>query len=134
VTEYARLTGSWTFTDARYRDLVTPDGDTLSDLRVANTSRYVGSAAIDFGKTSAPWSIRLSTNVVGPYTPFDEPAVELPAYALVHLTSRLLVGSNTTLRLGIRNLFDKSYPEVRAGGFVSPGQPRAIYGGISYVM
>jgi outer membrane receptor protein involved in Fe transport len=134
VSEYARLTGSWTFTNARYRDLVTEDGDNLANLRVANTARYVGSAAIDFGKTSAPWSIRLSTNVVGPYTPFDEADVELPAYALVHLSSRLLVGSNTTLRLGIRNLFNKSYPEVRAGGFVSPGQPRAIYGGISYVM
>jgi outer membrane receptor protein involved in Fe transport len=72
--------------------------------------------------------------VVGPYTPFDEPDVVLPAYALVHLSSRLLVGGRTTLRLGVRNLLDKTYPELRAGGFVSPGQPRSVYGGVSYVM
>jgi outer membrane receptor protein involved in Fe transport len=133
IGEYARLNGSWTFTNARYRDLVSADGDTLTNTRVANTARYVGSAAVDFGKTSALWSVRLSTNVVGPYTPFDETNAELPAYALVHLTGRLLVGDHTTLRLGVRNLFDTAYQDLRAGGFVSPGQPRSIYGGISVV-
>lgn len=132
--EYARLAGSWTFTNAKYLDQVTADGDNLSGIRVANTAKYVGEAAIDFGKTSAAWSLRLSSNVVGPYTPFDEPDVVLPAYALVHLSSRLLVGGRTTLRLGVRNLLDKTYPELRAGGFVSPGQPRSVYGGVSYVM
>jgi outer membrane receptor protein involved in Fe transport len=28
---------------------------------------------------------------------------------------------------GVRNLLDRAYPELRAGGFVSPGQPRAVY-------
>jgi outer membrane receptor protein involved in Fe transport len=132
--EYARLAGSWTFTNAKYLDQVTPDGDNLAGVRVANTAKYVGEAAVDFGKTSAAWSLRLSSNVVGPYTPFDEPDVVLPAYALVHFSSRLLVGGRTTFRLGVRNLFDKTYPELRAGGFVSPGQPRSVYGGVSYVM
>ena len=131
--EYLRLNGSWTFTNARYRDLVSPNGEDLSNTRVANTARYVGSAAIDLGRTSAPWAIRLSTSVVGPYTPFDQLNIELPAYALVQLSGRLLVGARTTLRLGVRNLFDLAYPELRAGGFVAPGQPRSIYGGLSYV-
>ncbi|MGH7594495.1 MAG: TonB-dependent receptor domain-containing protein, partial [Gemmatimonadales bacterium] len=132
--DYARLSGSWTFTSARYRDQVAPDGQSLAGLPVANTAKYVGSAAIAFGKNTAPWSVRLSSNVVGPYTPFADPATVLPAYALVSASSRLIVGSHTTLRLGVRNLFDKTYPELRAGGFLSPGQPRSIYGGVSYVM
>jgi len=132
--EYARVNGSWTFTNARYLDQVADDGTNLANTRVANTARYVGAAAVEIGKTSAPWSIRLSTNVVGPYTPFDDSGTELPAYALVHITGRLLVGGKTVLRLGVRNLLDTSYPELSAGGFVSPGQPRAIYGGVSYTM
>jgi iron complex outermembrane receptor protein len=134
IGEVARVSGNWTYTNARYLDQVAADGQSLANTRVANTARYVGSAAIELGKTSAPWSIRLSSNVVGPYTPFAEPGTELPAYALVHLSGRLLVGGRTTLRVGVRNLFDRVYPELRAGGFVSPGQPRAIYGGVSYVM
>ena len=134
VGEFARLSASWTFTDARYRDQVTAAGDNLANTRVANTAKYVGAAAIVLGKTSAPWSVRVSSNVVGPYTPFAELGTELPGYALVHLSGRLLVGGRATLRLGVRNLFDTTYPEVRAGGFVSPGQPRSIYGGLSYVM
>lgn len=132
--EFARVSGSWTFTDATYRDQVTPDGESLAGLQVANTAKYVGAAAIEFGKNTAPWSIRLSGNAVGPYTPFDEPATVVPAYALLHLSSRLVVGGRTVLRLGVRNLFDKAYPELRAGGFVSPGQPRSVYGGASYAM
>ncbi len=132
--DFARLSGNVTFTDAKYLDQVSDDGTSLSDMPVANTAKYVGSAAIDFGKTSAPWSVRLSGNVVGSYTPFDEPGVVLPAYGLLHLNTRLIVGSRTTLRLGVRNLFDTKYPELRAGGFVSPGQPRSVFGGVSYVM
>ena len=132
--EYARLNGSWTLTDAKYLDQTTPDGDDLAGLRVANTAKYVGSAAIDIGKVSDAWSVRISGNVVGAYTPFDEPTVELPAYGLLHVSSRLLVGGRTTLRLGLRNLFDTKYPELRAGGFVSPGQPRSVYGALSYIL
>jgi outer membrane receptor protein involved in Fe transport len=130
----ARFSGRWTFTHARYLDLQTPDGDNLADTPVANTAKYVGDVALDLGRLSAPWAVRLTSNVLGPYTPFDEPGVELPAYALFNVSGRLLVGGNATLRLGVRNLFDKTYPELRAGGFISPGQPRAVYGGIDYTM
>ncbi len=131
---FARLNGTATFTDAKYRDQVTDAGDNLAGTTVANTAKYVGSAALALGKLSAPWSVRLSTNVEGPYTPFDEPGVQLPAYALFHASGRLLVGSNTVLRLEVRNLFDKTYPELVAGGFTTPGQPRSVYGGVSYSM
>jgi outer membrane receptor for ferric coprogen and ferric-rhodotorulic acid len=37
------------------------------------------------------------------------------------------------LELGVRNLFDRTYPEVRADGFVSPGQPRSVDGTVRYI-
>lgn len=132
--EFVRLNGTWTITDARYRDQVTSDGDNLAGLRVANTSRYVGSVAVDLGPTASAFAVRLSTNVVGPYTPFDDAGTELPAYALVHASARWILGGRTTLRLGVRNLFNTAYPELRAGGFVTPGQTRSVYGGVGYVM
>ena len=77
------------------------------------------------------WRAGVGTNVVGPYTPFDEPGVELPTYALLHFTGSVRVGK-TEGGVGGRNLLDKQYTEVRAGGFVSPGQPRLIYGTVRY--
>jgi outer membrane receptor protein involved in Fe transport len=29
--------------------------------------------------------------------------------------------------LGVRNLLDRAYPELVAGGLVSPGQPRTLF-------
>lgn len=71
-------------------------------------------------------------SVVGPYTPFDEPEVSLSPYALLHLTGGVRVG-NALLQLGVRNLLDQAYPELRAGGFVAPGQPRSLYGAARYL-
>ena len=49
--ESARISGNATFTDAKYLDLTTPDGNNLVGTRVANTAKYVGSGAVEFGKT-----------------------------------------------------------------------------------
>ncbi|MFI5235454.1 MAG: TonB-dependent receptor [Gemmatimonadales bacterium] len=125
------LHGSWTFNDAKYRDAVTPGGDTLSGTRVFNTARYVGEAGLDWAPPAARWHVGLSGNVVGPYTPFNEAGVELPAYGLLHLNGGIRVGG-VELNVGVRNLLNRAYPELRAGGFVSPGQPRAIYSTASY--
>lgn len=92
----------------------------------------VGSAAVELAPPSSVWRLRVSTNLVGPCTPFDEPGVEVPTYALVHLHGHLRVG-RSLLGGGIRNLFDHSYPELRAGGFVVPGQPRSVYGDAQYL-
>ena len=69
---------------------------------------------------------------MGPYTPFDEPGVEVPTYALVHLHGDVRLG-RALLGVGVRNLFDYTYPELRAGDFVVPGQPRSVYGAIQYL-
>lgn len=113
-----------TLNDAKYRRFITEDGDTLSGARVFNTARFVGSAYAAY-RPAGTLELRASTNVVGPYTPFDEPDVEVPAYALLHLSANVRVG-RALLEAGVRNVLDRAYPEVRAGGFVSPGQPRSV--------
>lgn len=127
----ARLHLSATINDAKYLRLITEDGDTLSGQRVFNTARFVGAAALDVGPVTGKWFARASTDIVGDYTPFDEPGVELDPYALVHLSGGVQL-NRTGLELGIRNLFDHKYPELRAGGFVVPGQPISVYGTVKY--
>jgi len=121
------FTADWTFNDARYLQTITEDGDTLNGTRVFNTARYVGSGAVEFRPVRALWHLRLSTNVVGPYTPFDEPGVELNPYALVHVSAGVPVTSRVSLEAGVRNLLNRAYPELEAGGFVSPGEPRTLF-------
>jgi outer membrane receptor protein involved in Fe transport len=91
----------------------------------------VGITAVDIAPPGAIWHVRASGNAVGPYTPFDEPGVSVPAYVLFHLSGDVRAGP-ATFELGLRNLFDKAYPEIRAGGFVAPGQPRTVYAGVRY--
>ena len=55
----------------------------------------------------------------------------LPPYGLLHLSAGFHSGS-LRLEVGVRNLLDRAYPELRAGGFVSPGQPRTVFGTIEY--
>jgi iron complex outermembrane receptor protein len=126
-----QLSGDWTFTDAKYRDFITEDGESLAGTRIFNTAEYVGATALDLAIPGAPWHVRAAVNAVGPYTPFDEPGVSLSPYVLLHLSGDVRVGP-ATLQLGIRNLLDHAYPELRAGGFVAPGQPRTVYAGLRY--
>src|SRR5512140_1664079 len=131
------ISGDWTFNDARYKRLIAQaeddpsQVDTLSGLRVYNTAKYIGSASLEWAAPASPWSLRVSTNAVGPYAPFDEPGVELPAYALLHASATRRIGK-VQLELGVRNLLDKAYPELVAGGLVAPGQPRAVFGTLRY--
>lgn len=103
----------------------------LSGSRVYNTARYVGVAALEFAPAAAPWSVRVGGNAVGPYSPFDEPGVVLPAYGLLYVSGLARVAS-ATVELGIRNLLDRAYPELVAGHVVSPGQPRSLSASLRY--
>ena len=129
-----RFDADWTFTDARYRRLLTADGDTLDGARVFNTARYVGTAGLTLAPPGAGWHVRVGMNAVGPYSPFDEPGVELPAYALAHLSVGAQLAPESTMEIGVRNLFDRAFPELRAGGFVAPGQPRTAYATLRLVL
>jgi outer membrane receptor protein involved in Fe transport len=121
-----RLRTDWTFTDARYLRLITQDGDTLNGARVYNTAQYVGTAAVELAPPRRAWTLRVATNVQGPYSPFDAPGVVLPSYALLQVSAGLAIPRVGHLQLAVRNLFNQAYPELRAGSFVTPGQPRTI--------
>ncbi|MFI5238578.1 MAG: hypothetical protein ACHQQP_02115, partial [Gemmatimonadales bacterium] len=58
----------------------------------------------------------------------------LGGYGLMHLSARVSVSPTATLNFGIRNALDRVYPELVAGGLVSPGEPRSVYLGLQYRM
>jgi outer membrane receptor protein involved in Fe transport len=128
---WVTLTAEGTLLDAKYRRLITEEGDTLSGARVFNTAKFVGSAGLVLGRDSGRWRVGSQLNVIGPYTPFEAPGVTLASYALLHLEGELLLG-RSTLQLGVRNLLDHKYPELRAGDFVVPGQPRTVMATLRY--
>src|SRR5205823_2119117 len=91
-----------------------------------NTSRYVGTAAVDLTKPGSSFRLRLSGNWIGDYSPFDEPGVTIGGYGIGHVSGSWTRGA-LQVDLGVRNVFDRAYPELVAGGLVSPGQPRTVY-------
>jgi len=131
VAPRVTLSGNWTFLDARYKQQTLEPEDpseppaVLDGLRVYNTAKYVGDAALEYSPAPA-WRLRLSGNFVGPYSPFDEPGVLLPAYGLLHLGGIAMV-RGTEIDFGIRNLLDRAYPELVAGHIVAPGQPLSFF-------
>ncbi|HEY5219065.1 MAG TPA: TonB-dependent receptor [Gemmatimonadaceae bacterium] len=126
-----QLTGDWTFNDARYTHLTIVSEDdgseaTVDGMRVYNTAKYIGSGAVQYTAAGAPWSVRLSGNWVGPYSPFDEPGTVLGAYGLMHANVSFHA-AGSEINVGVRNLLDREYPELVAGGLVSPGEPRSLF-------
>ena len=127
----ATLSGEWAFNDARYRSqtAVPEDGGqpiVLDGYRVFNTSKYVGAAELELSPHGAPWRVRVSGNWVGPYSPFDEPGVVLGSYGLAHVSGSWNWRS-LEATVGVRNVFDRAYPEIVAGEVVAPGQPRSVF-------
>ncbi len=130
----ATVSGDWTFNDARYRTAaIASDGGgpsvVLDGLRVYNTSKYVGVAALDVAPASGAWRARVDGVFNGPYSPFDEPGVVTGAWALLNVGGAVRVPGivrGAELDAGVRNVLDRRYPELIAGGVVSPGQPRAF--------
>lgn len=132
MREIATFSGDWTLNDARYRSIFSEPGEggeppaLLDGLRVYNTSKYLGTAAIDLTMPATPWRIRLSGNWVGGYSPFDQPGVVLGGYGLAH-ASLTWTQRGIEAGVGVRNLLDRAYPELVAGEVVSPGQPRTVF-------
>jgi outer membrane receptor for ferric coprogen and ferric-rhodotorulic acid len=52
-------------------------------------------------------------------------------YGLLHLSGRAHLGQ-VELDVGIRNVFDRAYPELIAGHIVAPGEPRALFATTRY--
>jgi iron complex outermembrane recepter protein len=129
MTEAVSLSTDWTFNDARYVTAARDSQTILNGARVFNTAKYVGTVALALAPPRAIWQFRASSTLVGPYSPFDELGVVRPAYALVHLSGGVRL-HGVFAEVGVRNLFNQAYRELEAGGFVSPGQPRAVLGSI----
>jgi len=137
VAKIATVSANWTFNDARYTSLASVPDDAepgappvvLDGLRVFNTSKYVGTAALDLTPPRSAFRVRLSANWVGPYSPFDEPGVVLGSYGLAH-ASASWTHKDFEVDFGVRNIFDRGYPELVAGHVVAPGEPRSIYAGM----
>jgi iron complex outermembrane receptor protein len=125
------LRTDWTFNDARYRQVVAADSTNLAGKRVFNTATYVGTIGLELGLPRERWQVGISANLVGPYSPFDEPGVVRPAYGLVQVSGSATLGA-ALIEVGVRNVLDQAYRELEAGGFVSPGRPRSVYGGVRY--
>jgi iron complex outermembrane receptor protein len=125
------LRTDWAFNDARYRRLVATDATNLAGKRVFNTAKYVGTTGLELALPRERWHVGVSANLVGPYSPFDEPGVVRPAYGLLHVSGGATLGA-TQIELGVRNVLDQAYRELEAGGFVSPGGPRSVYGTVRY--
>jgi outer membrane receptor protein involved in Fe transport len=132
LTSVLALSGNWTFNDAKYRTLVAApeegegEPEDLGGQRVFNTSRYVGVAALDIAPSATALRLRVSGNWIGDYSPFDEPGVVVGGYGLLHASALLPVG-RYEFDAGMRNVLDRTYPELIAGHIVSPGQPRTVY-------
>jgi outer membrane receptor protein involved in Fe transport len=114
-------------------DPAEPPAD-VSGLRVYNTARYIGAAALDVrtddGVTAGKVNFRIGGNWVGPYSPFDEPGVVLGSYGLMHASGRVRLSRAVVLDAGVRNVLDRAYPEVVAGHIVAPGEPRFFYASV----
>jgi len=144
IARIATFTSEWTLNNARYKHLIIEPEDPaeppadVSGLRVFNTARYIGATALEFmtddGVTPGKWNFRIGANFIGPYSPFDEPGVILGSYGLMHLNGRLRVNRAVVVDGGIRNVFDRSYPELVAGHIVAPGEPRSGYVAVHYHM
>jgi outer membrane receptor protein involved in Fe transport len=142
VGRAAAFSTEWTLNDARYtHQVIQPEDPSepaadVSGLRVFNTARYIGSAGLDIrtdnGATPGKWNFHIGGNWVGPYSPFDEPGVVLGSYGLMHASARVRLSSAVVVDAGVRNVLDRSYPELVAGHIVAPGEPRSVYVSVRY--
>lgn len=103
LTDALSFDGNFTILDAKYTSEVTGAGDTLTGRPVFNTSKFVGAGGFRFSPVGSTWYARLSGNIQGPYTPFDEPGVLVGTYGLVHLDGGVRFG-RSLFSLGVRNL------------------------------
>ncbi len=121
-----RFSANGTIVDAIYRDFTTDEGESLAGLHVFNTATYSGNLRLSIAPVQYDWFLDTGAFIVGPYTPFDEPDVDTDPYAVVQVGAGYRVRQLGTVRVGVRNLFNQTYAEVRAGGFVAPNQPRTV--------
>jgi outer membrane receptor protein involved in Fe transport len=116
-----------------YTHFVNPDdGVDYSGMPIFNTSRYVAAAHVDIDIPGEIWMAQVGTNLQGAYTPFEEPGILRPGFALFSVAGGLKLSSKTQLTVGVRNLLDVRYRELESGGQATPGEGRALYVNMRY--
>lgn len=113
-----------TINDAHYTRLVTDDGDDLSGKPVFGVARATVESGFDVeagGVLGSVWAA-----YTGPFTPIGEPDARTSSHTLLNVRGSVSIGGPWSVALGMQNILDKKYAEVRASGFVSPGQPRTL--------
>jgi outer membrane receptor protein involved in Fe transport len=113
-----------TFNDAHYLRLVSDNGDTLSGVPVFGVARATVESGVDVQYRGALGSIWAA--YTGAFTPIGEPDARTSPFTLLNARGTVPVTTDLSLALGVRNILDRRYPEVRASGFVSPGEPRTV--------
>ena len=113
-----------TFNDAHYVHLVTDEGDDLSGANVFGVSKSTVEGGVDFEKRGVRGSVWAA--YTGPFTPVGEPDTRTDGFTLLHVRATAPLGTKWSVGVGVQNILDTRYPELRAAGFVSPGQPRTM--------
>ncbi len=113
-----------TFNHARYTDRSTVEGETLSGTPVFGVSREAVEGGVDFQRGAILGSIWVAHT--GPFTPIGEPGVRTEPYQLLDGRVVLPLGRTWSVAAAVQNILDRSYQELRASRFVSPGQPRTL--------
>jgi outer membrane receptor protein involved in Fe transport len=113
-----------TFNDAHYTTLLTDDGDNLAGINVFGVAKSTVEGGVDFDARGVRGSAWVA--YTGPFTPIGEPDARTASYALLHLRATVPLGGAWSAGIGVQNVLDTKYPEVRASGFISPGQPRTL--------
>lgn len=111
-----------------YTHFVNPDdGVDYSGMPIFNTSRYVGAAHVNFDVPGKRWMAQVGTNLQGAYTPFEEPGILRPGFALFSVAGGFKMSERTQVLAGVRNVLDTRYRELESGGQATPGEGRAFY-------
>ncbi|HEX3867382.1 MAG TPA: TonB-dependent receptor, partial [Gemmatimonadaceae bacterium] len=116
-----------------YTNFVNPDDNVdYTGTPIFNTSKYVGSASLDVAPPHGRWFAQIGVNAQGAYTPFEEPGILRPAYALVSAVAGVKLQSTLDFSVSVRNLLDTTYRELESGGQATPGQTRTMYVALRY--
>lgn len=100
---------------------VSPDLPDYS-THVPGLAGYLGSARLS-GQVSETIATQLRWRVVGPLVPIGEPTLRTQPYSVLDLGAAWAIGDGRTLELGVTNVLDVKYVELRSSGYVSPGPP-----------
>jgi iron complex outermembrane recepter protein len=116
-----------------YTNFVDPnDNVNYTGMPIFNTSKYVGSASLDWAPSRAQWFGEFGGSMEGPYTPFEEQGIVRPAYLLLNGSVGYRIRSHTEVTVSARNLLGAKYRELESGGQATPGQSRSVYAGLRY--